>query len=424
MANSNRATSALVVGLLWVSALAAQPASYTVYSLLGDPGDGQFSATRLVEDSAGNLWGTSAGGQQDRGAIFMINPDLTAPDTLVYSFTGGTDGAGPDSGLIQRGVFYGTTANGGVLGTPPNITPGFGVVYVYNPKATTPFATLYTFMGGADGASPSGGLLAIDSAQNLYGATFLGGTTNTTNCDQYGCGTVFMVDPKTKTKVTLYAFAGGADGMLPNGSLYLDPATGNLYGASLGGTSNNGLIYELVKPTPPNTTWIKNTVYTFPGGAMGSSPNGGLYRDSSGNLYGTTSAGGTGVPGYGVVFFISATGVETVLHTFTGFGATPPDGAYPHAGLIPNPRAKSIFFGTAVNGGNTSNDGIVYMLNVLAGPPSFGYTILHTMAGGNASPVDGAGPDASLFFHSNGNLYGATMLGGANGHGTLFTLKP
>ena len=122
-----------------------------------------------------------------------------------------------------------------------------------------------------------------------------------------------------------------------------DPA-GNLYGTtSLGGTGGGGVVYEL-----------GTVLYSFTGGADGGGPNG-VIRDSAGNLYGTTTYGGTGYPGWGVVYKLDTAGQETVLYSFTG-GA---DGSKPQAGVIRDSAGN--LYGTT-NGGGKYGGGVVFKL--------------------------------------------------------------
>jgi uncharacterized repeat protein (TIGR03803 family) len=130
----------------------------------------------------------------------------------------------------------------------------------------------------------------------------------------YGGGTsfsggVFKVAPDG-TETVLYSFNGGSDGAFPFSPVVRDKA-GNLYGTtSQGGSANAGVVFK-VDPSGTETV-----LHSFTGGADGIIPIGGLLRDKAGNLYGTASQGGTS--NYGVVFKISPRGKETILHAFTG----------------------------------------------------------------------------------------------------------
>src|SRR5215469_4800221 len=148
--------------------------------------------------------------------------------TVLYTFTGGTDGGGPQSNLIMdaAGNLYGTTAFGG---SSPNCSFGCGTVFKLDPSGNE--TVLHAFTGTpGDGARPFGGLI-MDAASNLYGTTQdFGG------CD-LGCGIVFKLDPSGNETV-LHTFTG-SDGANPSAGLIMD-AAGNLYGTTPGGGASGG----------------------------------------------------------------------------------------------------------------------------------------------------------------------------------------
>jgi uncharacterized repeat protein (TIGR03803 family) len=131
----------------------------------------------------------------------------------------------------------------------------------------------------------------------------------------------------------------------------------------------------------------ETVLYSFTG-SDGAGPLASLIADSAGNLYGTTSGGGTGLcnngTGCGVVFKVSPSGTETVLHSFMES-----DGAFPEAGLITDNAGN----GTTFRGGAS---GVVFKLS-----PGGTETVLHSFAGS-----DGRNPQAGLILDSAGNLYG------------------
>jgi uncharacterized repeat protein (TIGR03803 family) len=210
--------------------------------------------------------------------VFKVDP--TGTETVLYSFTGGADGGQPSGGVIRdrAGNLYGTTIRGGAL--------GFGVVFKLDTAGTE--TVLHNFGGApADGASPYAGVI-LDSAGNLYGTTQLGGAS--------GYGVVYKLNKAGKETV-LHSFAGcPIDGEYPKAGVIRDPA-GNLYGTTYhGGTSpGSGVVFRL------DSTGTETVLFSFNGGD-GSEPKGGVIRNSAGNLYGTTSYGGTSNPG--VVFEI------------------------------------------------------------------------------------------------------------------------
>jgi uncharacterized repeat protein (TIGR03803 family) len=287
------------------------------------------------------------------------------------------------------------------------------VVFRLSPTGTE--TILHTFSGGVDGRFPHAGLTR-DAAGNLYGTTVGGGPTSTCQFSN-GCGVVFELircdsAPSGYDFKVLHAFTG-SDGAQPAAGLIRD-ATGNLYGtATSGGAHGQGVVFKL---SPGGTYTV---LYSFTGGADGAEPIAGLVRDAAGNLYGTTQYGGatsTCSPplGCGVVFKLSPTGTETVLHSFTR-GA---DGAFPYAGLIQD--AAGNLYGTAVAGGATSGVcglggcGVVFKLS-----PTGTETVLHTFTGG-----DGEGPEGDLIRDATGNVYGTASSGGPGGFGVVFKLTP
>jgi len=273
-----------------------------LHKFSGTP-DGYYPIGPLVEDSAGNLYGTTqSGGTSGLGSVFKV--DKTGKETVLYSFTGGSDGCAPDAGLTMdtSGNLYGVTIQGG----NGFCNSGYGVAFKLN--TTGKETVLHTF-GGADGAYPSSVLL-LDSVGNFYGVTEAGGTSIA--CGG-GCGTVFEMSHSGRYTV-LYSFCSlnnsCDDGEGPTGKLARD-SSGNLYGtAYFGGKSTHcngtcGVAFKL------DTTGKETVIHNFRGGTDGGSPESGLVIDNVGNLYGTTFEGGDdncdpGVaPGCGVVFEIT-----------------------------------------------------------------------------------------------------------------------
>jgi uncharacterized repeat protein (TIGR03803 family) len=159
-----------------------------LHSFAGYPTDGEFSYAGLVQDVAGNLYGTTyRGGTSDYGTVFKVR--RTGKENVLHSFTG-ADGSFPYARLLMdaAGNLYGTTSSGG--------TSGFGTVFEVS--RTGKEKVLYSFAGGTDGGGPYRGLV-MDAAGNLYGTTGGGGT--------FGFGTVFVVYKTGKQKV-LYSFSG------------------------------------------------------------------------------------------------------------------------------------------------------------------------------------------------------------------------
>ena len=236
--------------------------------------DGANPEGGVVLDPAGNLYGTTYyGGAWGWGAVFELDPAGNA--TVLYSFTGNTDGGFPYAGLVRdsSGALYGTTEYGGYYGA--------GVVFVAGQGGETP---LYSFRDSIDGAYPVAGV-TLDASGNVYGTTPYAGAY---------LGVVFKVDPAGQESV-LYDFVAGSGGVSPHAGVILD-AAGNLYGTTTTGSGGAyaGVVYE-VSPSGQETV-----LYSFTGGSDGGQPSTGLLRDAAGNLYGTTQYGG--LRGTGVVF--------------------------------------------------------------------------------------------------------------------------
>jgi uncharacterized repeat protein (TIGR03803 family) len=265
-----------------------------IHVFTGKP-DGVSPVAGLVFDNEGNLYGTtSKGGTYGRGTVFMLVPSSSGvwTEKVLHNFSG-RDGGGPKAGLIfdASGNLYGTTAFGGDFnfGTVFRLVPVGGGGWTEN--------VLHNFTGGSDGGVPLSGLV-FDSAGNLYGTAYDGGVTSAcVFVASSGCGTVFQLTPMssgTWNENVLYAFLGGNDGYNPDAGLILD-AGGNLYGTTTSGGSLEacdgfgcGTVFEV---SPSSSGWIENILHIFTGTGDGENPLAGLTIDTSGNLYGTTEIG-------------------------------------------------------------------------------------------------------------------------------------
>jgi uncharacterized repeat protein (TIGR03803 family) len=282
--------------------------------------------------------------------VFKLNG---GSETVLHSFAGSPDGAFPLPGLIHdsAGNLYGTTFEGGT-GSGSSGT-------IFRVTATGNDAVLYSFTGSPDGDSPFS-VLTRDSFGNFYGTTRSGGA--------FGFGSVFKLSKRGKETV-LYSFSGGPDGGTPFGGLILDSA-GTLYGTTYAGgaSAGHGVVFKL------DEGGTETVLHTFTASTDGANPYAGLTRDNQGNLYGTTYFGGK--LGFGTIFKIDTAGKETVLHSFAG-----PEGANPYFGSLVI-DGKGNVFGTASTGG-ASNLGTVFALNLI----SRKLRVLHTFDG-----ADGASP--------------------------------
>jgi len=317
-------------------------------------GDGALPLGVVLASNGVVFGATSAGGTGYCGNVFQLRPSPTfastplAPwdETILYQFPsqqGSRDGCQPSSAPIvgPAGNLYGPTIAGGENNR--------GAVYelAHSGQSYTE-QLIYSFQpdGQNDGHGPSAGLVADSSFTHLYGVTVWGGPLY--GCRNYfGCGTVFKLTDTGSgwTETILYTFQGGSDGEFPTIGLALD-SLGNLYGAAAGGVGGGGTIFKL---TRLGESYTFNVLYSFngSGGSCGFYSCGALTVDSAGNIYGTTSS--LGAQNQGSVFKLSPSGegyAYTDLHDFTG-GA---DGAYPMGGVIRD--ASGNLYGTT-NGGGT-----------------------------------------------------------------------
>jgi uncharacterized repeat protein (TIGR03803 family) len=383
-----------------------------------DGTDGYFPEVAvLVQGIDGNLYATvpDGGTNGDGGTVFKITPSATF--TTIYNFclqSGCTDGAFPDAGLVQatNGDFYGTTGEGGANGGA-NCAPDGGCGTVFKITASGDLTTLYGFCaksGCTDGRLPIGTLVNATNG-NFYGTTNEGGVS-TCAVSGLSCGTVFKITPSGKL-TTLHSF-DGTDGVWPEAGL-VQATNGDFYGTtSYAGANGWGTVFKI---TPSGTL---TTLHSF-GGADGAQPSAGLVQATNGDLYGTTWQGGSSNPagcygrGCGTVFKITPSGTLTTLYSFCSESGCA-DGELPLAGLVQ--ATNGDFYGTTSSGG-ANGGGTVFRIT-----PRGKLTTLYSFCsqGGNQC-TDGYRPQAGLAQATNGDFYGTTFDGGANGHGTIFSLS-
>jgi len=373
-----------------------------LYNFCSQPNctDGANPYAGVIEDAAGNFYGTTYnGGANGGGTVFKLTPSGNGyTESVLYNFcsesqgsTACTDGVNPQAGVIEdsSGNLYGTTNLGGTGVTLVNGVFAYGTVFMLSPSGSGyNYTVLYNFCppGGTtfctDGAAPNATLVE-DAAGNLYGTTVLGGTgTHALECAGLGCGTVFKLSPNSGSYVetVLYSFCsqGGSnctDGGYPYTAPLIEDAFGNFYGTTSSGGVNScdtpgcGTVFKLA----PNGdgSYTESILHSFDY-TDGASPNAGLIEDAAGNLYGTTSYGGTGLSwqcagcSSGTVFELSPSGnsyTETVLYNFCSQGGTQcTDGAVPVAGVIQD--ASGNLYGTTEFGGVNGIDwGTIFKLS-------------------------------------------------------------
>ncbi len=408
------ATLALV--LVFPIHVTAQAPTFTIlYSFTGGA-DGAQPYAPLIHDKDGNLYGTTTVGgdvaqcvglpYKGCGVIFKL--DEVGKLTALHTFTE-SEGSAPAGRLLRNGmgIIYGTAGGGGPFSS--------GSVFKLDTN-TGKFTVLYNFTGKADGAGPEG--LVADGAGHFYGTGRGGGDLN---CSEgQCCGVVFQLDAGGKQTV-LYAFEDGLDGAVPDPDLIRD-AEGNLYGTTQNGgddfsfnCSSEAVIYGCGAVFKLDRNGRLNTMYAFSGGADGDGPIEGLVRDTKGNLYGATRFGGDlqcpplSGAGCGVIFKVDPWGNETVLHKFTDR-----DGGFVPSGRLIRDSDGNLY-GTTSGGKGPCDCGLVFKLSPDANS-SWSYTILHTF-----TRKEGAYP-TNLMLSATGDLYGVTTQGGIHNQGTIFKI--
>jgi uncharacterized repeat protein (TIGR03803 family) len=390
---ASRVLALTFVAMLWLAVIHPVSAAATETILHSfSLGDAANPSAGVIIGKKSYLYGmTPLGGDFNEGTIYRVGP--TGDEEILYSFTDGDDGGDPQGNLVMdtKGNFYGAACLNGASSAGT----------VFKLSASSIFTVIYTFKGGSDGFCPTGSMV-FDKLGNLCGTTYQGGTSNV--------GTIFKLTP-SGTHTVLYSFAGGADGISPNGGLAID-GKGNLYGTtSSGGAYGYGTLFSF------STSKVHTVQWSFFNGADGSSPNGGLVLYKS-IYFGTTVGGGTG--GAGVLYGWSPTHPHGlgIYWAFTG-GA---DAGNPHAGVVSDKKGN--LYGTTSSGG-ANFLGTVYKVQVAVAPIT--ETILHSF---ELDP-DGQFPRGGVVLDKTGNLYGTTSIGGSdpdcdddNGCGVVFKVTP
>ncbi len=364
----------IVMMMVTFACQTAQAIDYRVlHSFSGS--DGSNPEADLILDSVGTLYGTArSGGAFNAGVIFKMT--RRGKETVLYTFSGGTDGGSPRCALLRNettGDMYGTAVAGG--------SSGDGVIFKLNRRGK--YVVLHSFTGD-DGRAPQGALIQ-DSLGNIYGVACNGGAGDN--------GVVFSLAAGGEFRV-LHRFSG-SDGAAPMAGLEQDGAE-NLYGITAYGSNGYGTVFKLA------LDGTLTTLHTFSGASDGANPLGRLYLDKKSNLYGTTSFGGD--YGTGTVFKLAPNGRFSTLYAFA-------DGGNPYAGLI---RINDVFYGTTPDGGDVGYGSVFSLTKAGAA------TTLHSFAG---PPADGDTVYAGLARGKRGILYGTTVSGGSNGMGVIFSVR-
>jgi len=324
--------------------------------------------------------------------LFLTAPFLSAQTfTTVFSpnFSNGSNPSTPNGAALLQGPdgnFYGTTGGGGVN------NGGCGTVYQLTPAGVA--TTLHSFNYSVDGCDPTSGLI-LGSDGFLYGTTHF---------------TIFKIS-LSGTFTLLYTMSSGGPNLI---NALVQASDGNFYGTSSeGGTSQQGTVFRM---TPSGALTV---LLNFPNPQIGGAPKGPLIQASDGNLYGTTSTGGSA--SQGTVFKMTLGGTASVLYNFcaTSKNGSCPDGAKPWNGVL---QAKDgNLYGTTQTGGSGTESGQGTIFKLTLGGA---LTTLYSFCPTTACP-DGNTPQGALIQGQDGNFYGVTSSDGMfNQAGTVFQLTP
>jgi uncharacterized repeat protein (TIGR03803 family) len=370
----------------------AQASTFRVlHEFTGQP-DGQWPESGLVRDPGGNFYGTTYAGGSGKcnvdgvrgcGTVFKI--DRGGKEIILFSFAGGTGGAYPLGSLIRdaEGNLYGTTSGGGDVACSAGNGQGCGTVFKIGKDGKE--TVLYSFKGNPDGAFPAA-RLTQDASGSFYSTTYGGGS---------GIGTVFKLD-KAGTETVLYSFPGFSDGGQPVSDVILDKH-GNIYGtaSNYGGINQGGVAFKI------GADGTYSVLHAFNWEWDGGDVVAGLLLDR-GDLYGTTASGGRF--GKGVLFRLNANH-ETIAHAFAG---PPFDGYAPVADVIPD-RAGNLY-GTTSYGGTSracnAGCGTIFRLDI----KRHRETVLHSFNRKNGAIPQKSGPrprreGQSFWLHGAGRLF-------------------
>jgi len=268
----------------------------------GATDDGTGPGAGLLADKWGNLYGaTIGGGANGGGTVFELSPPSGISsqwsEQVLWSFGATNDGEFPVAGLIadKWGNLYSTTYRGGANGSDA------GTVFELSPPSGTSSQwserVLWSFGATDDGANPEAGLLA-DKWGNFYGTTQFGGANSSCNTGVFGCGAAFELSPPHGTstqwqEAVRWSFGASGDGANPAAGLTADKSGGFFGTTGSGGANDTGTVFELTPPAGRQMQWSERVRWSFGANDDGANPAAGLLADNWGNLYGTTTRGGT-----------------------------------------------------------------------------------------------------------------------------------
>jgi uncharacterized repeat protein (TIGR03803 family) len=390
--------------LLAASAWAAGPIEKVLYTFQNLT-DGYYPESYpLIQDKAGNLYGTTTYGGDGScvanvyvgcGTIFEISPPTQAggawTDTLIWQFQGGVDGGYPEGLVAHRGSLYGVAGAGG----DGSCTGGCGYLYELIPPTESGGAWSKNILYDFSTEDQVCGITAADPAGNFYGAGPSG------NDNGRICKLTRPASGGSGAVSTLYIFKGVprgesiGDGSGPlgvtfdsHGDLWGTTGTGGFCQLFQGG-SCFGTIFELRPPAAAGDTWIEGVVYRFSN--LDENPVSGVTVDKSGAVYGVT-----------LVETYQWDGGLTVISNFSDL---PGDPFSPTGGVVLDSAGN--VHGTTAAGGQY-NKGTVYELTPTGASGPWTQTVLHSFAGG----TDGWNPQAPMILGSKGAFYGTTQIGG------------
>jgi uncharacterized repeat protein (TIGR03803 family) len=347
----------------------------------------------LIEGKDGFLYGTTfSGGARGLGTVFKVSKDGQTYTVLKSFGTSFGDGSYPRTALVEsfNGFLYGTTTQGGSAGN--------GAVFRIARDGSS-YSVIYSFQGGqSDGDSPNSALVEGPNQEGfLYGTTYAGGTNDV--------GTVYRLNTNGGSfKLLLSPSLAPGSPELIEGGVVVGKTDGLLYGVSrFGGTNDTGTLFRLDR-TGGGFTILRHFGLFDDARYPGSE----LLEASDGLLYGVTAEGGTNA-NKGTVFKMNRTGSGYAVIKHFGSGGA--DGIEPRAGLI---EITNALFGLTAQGG-LSGDGALVRLN----RDGTGYA---TLFGFSAAGGDGFTLDQTVLVRPDGNLFGVTRDGGAEGGGTLYRI--